>query len=182
MIQSTKIYTLLIFLLYCGFADAHEGVNDGTNMDKSLDFKDGSIIGLPKKYSPASFDMNELSLSIGDKKLVFPNSLRELLMYDTSNASFDDAIRQMKPHPYSYTFEATWDDLPKNIPPYIAITVRPKSKNAFYTLLIDMNKLEFIYADVSIEGVGRVPIALDRLSYGRDANHLDRVSNNQKKQ
>ena len=155
---------------------------EGGNVDANLDFKDGRIIGLPKKYSPASFDLKKLSLSIGGKKLVFPNSLRELLMYDASDDPFSDEPPQMKPHPYTYTFEATWGHLPKDTPPYIAITVRPKNKNVVYKLLIDMDKLELIYADVIVEGIGRVPIALDRLAFGRPPNDLERLPNNPKKQ
>ncbi|MCP5537212.1 MAG: hypothetical protein H7A51_13755 [Akkermansiaceae bacterium] len=148
-----------------------------------LSLKNGRLIGLPKEYSPASFDLKKLSLSIGKKKLVFPNSLRELLMYDASDSPFGNEPPQMKPYPYTYIFEGAWGDLPRDIPPHILITVvRPKNKNAIFKLLIDMDKLELIYADLIVEGVGRVPIALDRLAYGRAPNDLDRVPNSPKKQ
>ena len=149
---SLKQLALLILIASSGIADAHQ--------DTPLKLKDGKIVGLPAKYLPASFDLKKLSLSIGGKTLVFPNVLRELLMYDASDESFGESP-QMKPHPYTYKFTSSWYHLNEGLPPYISVSIKLKNTDTYIKLLIDMDRLKFIHADIQIKHIGLVPIDLD---------------------
>ena len=67
--------------LLCGVAVAHQ--------DTRLKFEDGKIIGLPESYLPASFNVEELSVTIAAKKLILPEVFQRLLRTDVSPDPFD---------------------------------------------------------------------------------------------
>jgi len=139
---------------FSGLTNAHQ--------DTPLSFKGGKIVGLPERYSPASFDKRKMSLKIKGKELVFPKVLRNLLMADVNDDPFG-GIPKMEPHPYQYHFSSSWyhEDLLSSLPPYILMTIKPEGDTAYFELLIDMDKLEFIDAELLVKKIGRVPIDLD---------------------
>ncbi|NWK57702.1 hypothetical protein HW115_18940 [Verrucomicrobiaceae bacterium N1E253] len=150
------IATAVIILLLSGVMNAAE--------EKEIVLKDGSLVGMHKKYSPASFDLRGLSLTIKDKKLVFPMGLRSLLMYQPDGDPFGEpSDAEWKPYPYTYKFYVLPEELysKDELPPSILIIIRSTKKHAHYSLLIDMETLEFIRADLVVRDFGRVPIDLD---------------------
>ncbi len=142
------------FILFLGVAKGHQ--------DTKLGFKEGRISGLPADYSPASFDLNELELRIGDKKLKMPKEIRRIMMEDVSADPFDGS-RTFKVIPYELHFTASWyhGDLGGDLPPYIVVNITPKDTSCRFEILVDMDALEVIKADISIADIGTIPVQLE---------------------
>jgi len=157
------IATLLFVLgmvLLCGVVDAHQ--------DTRLKFEDGKIIGLPVDYLPASFDVEELSVTIAAKKLKFPYVFHRLLRKGVNPDPFDETGK-FESISCSYTFSASWYHESLNagmppalrLPPYILISIFPTGRAYHFELLIDMESLKFLQADLLVDDLGLVPINLD---------------------
>ncbi len=131
------------------------------HQDTRLKFENGKITGLPEKYLPASFDIKKQSLTIGGKSLVFPNVLRGIFTFDANPDPFESKPSKIEAHPYTYSFSGSWYHELRDLPPYMLITVTPPDAKIGFELLIDMDKLIFLRADILIEGISTVPIDLD---------------------
>jgi len=153
--------------LFCGVAVAHQ--------DTRLKFEDGKIIGLPEGYLPTSFDVEELSVTIAAKKLILPEVFQRLLRKDVSPDPFDGP-RKFESVPCTYTFSASWYheslnvDMPPDLrlPPYMLISIFPTGRACHFELLIDMEGLKILRADLQVGGLGSVPIDLDDGKRERD--------------
>lgn len=133
------------------------------HQDTPLKIENGKITGLPEKYSPASFDIKKQSLSVAGKALVFPDVLRRVFTFDANPDLFASKPPKIEAHPYTYSFSASWyhEQVVGSLPPYMLITVTPPDAKIRFELLIDMDKLTLLEADILIEGIGTVPIDLD---------------------
>ncbi len=97
--------------------------------------KNGNIIGLPKKYSPAKFDLISKKLRIKYREVVFPKCL---------NYYFEQN-RNPK-----ITLSASWYHDKTTLPYYLNFDISNKSANYGYTILVNLETLELIYVSKSI--------------------------------
>ena len=67
---------------------------------------DGTLIGLPEKYSNPRFDLNTLTLCIGAKKIIIPECVKNIFMDDKA---------------YLNHISASWYHDPELLPHYIQI-------------------------------------------------------------
>lgn len=97
-----KNLIILIFCVLQSFALlAHQ--------DTPIKLKDdGTLKGLPEQYSNANFDINSLTLSIGENKIVIPNCVKHLFM--------DDEI-------YQIHISASWYHDTELLPHYIHLDI-----------------------------------------------------------
>ena len=144
----------IVFVIFLGVATGHQ--------DTKLEYKEGNILGLPAQYSPASFDTKDLELTIAGKRFILPEEIRRVLLEDISVDPFDSGPRTFKTVPCTFSFTASWyhSKLNGDLPPYIVVTVSPKNAECSFEVLVDMDALRAIQADVSIKGLGTVPILL----------------------
>ena len=97
--------------------------------------KNGNIIGLPKEFSPAKFDLDNKYLRINDKEINFPNCL---------NFYFNE---HKKP---KLNLSASWYHSKDIMPYYLNFDVSQENVNYGYTILVDLETLELIYVRKSI--------------------------------
>lgn len=98
--------------------------------------KKGNIIGLPKEFSSAKFDLEKGYLKIKDKEIIFPRCL-----------SYYFDIHE-KPR---LNLSASWYHSKDIMPYYLNFDISEKNKDYGYTILIDLETLELIYVNISIE-------------------------------
>jgi len=128
-------FLLILSLLVGSFntATAHQ--------DKIIEIKDGKLIGLPDQYNPANINLEELSLQIGNNKLIFPTCLSK---YFTENEQ------------YSLNSSSSWYHDLSRFPPYILLTVEPKNKIYSYQLLFNLDTLNPIQVEKRIRESERI--------------------------
>ena len=97
--------------------------------------KNGNIIGLPKEFSPAKFDLDKKYLRINDTEIVFPNCL---------NNYFNN---HEKP---KINLSASWYHSKELMPYYLNFDISQKNVDYGYTILVDLETLELIYVRKSI--------------------------------
>lgn len=97
--------------------------------------ENGNIIGLPKEFSPAKFDLNKKILRIKDKEIVFPKCLT-YYFEEHKNPKLN--------------LSASWYHSKEIMPYYLNFDISDKSVNYGYTVLIDLETLELIYVTKSI--------------------------------
>ena len=97
--------------------------------------ENGNIIGLPKEFSPAKFDLNKKILRINDKEIVFPKCL---------NYYFEEHKNP------KLNLSASWYHSKEIMPYYLNFKISDKSVNYGYTILVDLETLELIYVNKSI--------------------------------
>jgi hypothetical protein len=153
--MKTKIAQIstIVFVMFHGMASGHQ--------DTKLEFQEGRILGLPTQYSPATFNTKELELIIAGKRLIIPEEIRRVLLHDISPEPFVEP-RTYKTIPSMYSFTASWyhAKVPGDLPPYIVINISPNNTECRFEILVDMDALKVIQADVSIKSIGTVPILL----------------------
>src|SRR5690606_9093006 len=97
--------------------------------------KNGNIIGLPKEFSPAKFDLDKKYLRINDTEIVFTDCL---------NNYFND---HEKP---KLNLSASWYHSKDIMPYYLNFDISQKNVDYGYTILVDLETLELIYVRKSI--------------------------------
>ncbi|MEH1009496.1 hypothetical protein VDP25_17290 [Winogradskyella sp. ECml5-4] len=95
----------------------------------------GNIIGLPKEFSPAKFDLKKKKLRINDKEIVFPKCL---------NYYFEEHKNP------KLNLSASWYHSKEIMPYYLNFDISDKSVNYGYIILVDLETLELIYVNKSI--------------------------------
>jgi hypothetical protein len=98
--------------------------------------KNGNIIGLPKEFRPAKFDLEKKYLRLNDKEIVFPACL---------NKYFNE---YEKP---KLNLSSSWYHSKDVMPYYLNFDVSQKNVNYGYTILVDLETLELIYVRKSIK-------------------------------
>ncbi|MGJ8726758.1 MAG: hypothetical protein ACSHYB_19595 [Roseibacillus sp.] len=132
------------------------------HQDTRLKLEDKKIIGLPERYEPASFVRAGLKLTIGGKTLVLPKVLNAVFTDGSDTEIFGKKVH-MEGHPYKLVFSASWyhDDFDGALPPYMLIRVEPSDCDYAFEILVNMDELKILRADVSMSKVGKLPIDLD---------------------
>lgn len=98
--------------------------------------KNENIIGLPKEYSPAKFDLEKGHLKIRDKEIIFPRCV----------SHYFDIHEKPK-----LKLSASWYHSKDVMPYYLNFGISKKNKDYGYTILVDLETLELIYVNISIE-------------------------------
>jgi hypothetical protein len=87
---------------------------------------DGNITGLPEQFAPASFDRNNLKLTIGKTTVSFPACVAKFFADETSMINFS----------------ASWYHDDKQLPAYLNIEVLQPSKDFHFQLLFTLDNLK----------------------------------------
>ncbi|RZK16308.1 MAG: hypothetical protein EOO43_14620 [Flavobacterium sp.] len=125
---------LLVFLTFL-FVDFPNSFHQDTPL--KLD-KVGNIIGLPKQYGPAKFDLAAKRLRIRDREVVFPKCLQYYF--------------EQHQNPKVY-LSASWYHEKGILPYYLNFRIVDKRVNYEYGMLINLETLELIEVSKStIEG------------------------------
>lgn len=112
-------------VLVASLANAHQ--------DAVLVLEGNKIVGLPEKYSLATFDVGSKVLIIGDKRLQFPVCLSKYFLPK------DD---------HSVELAASWYHEPELLPPYLSIDIRFNKRDYAFQILINMDSLGIIHVEV----------------------------------
>ena len=123
--------TLLILISFLFLTDSN-AIHQDTPLQMD---KKGNIIGLPKEFSPAKFDLDKKYLRLNDKEIVFPNCL---------NIYFEKHERP------KLNLSASWYHSKDIMPYYLNFDISDNNVNYGYTILIDLETLELIYVNKSI--------------------------------
>ncbi|WP_298500429.1 hypothetical protein [uncultured Algibacter sp.] len=105
--------------------------------------KNGNIIGLPKEFSPAKFDLTKKTLRIKDKEIIFPECV--------SNYFEQHQNPQI-------TLLASWYHSKKIMPYYLTFDISDISVNYGYKIFVDLETLELIYMNKTIREGNRIHI------------------------
>mgnify|MGYP006143337367 CR=1 FL=1 len=92
--------------------------------------KNGNIIGLPKKFMPAQFDLNKNSLRINNKEIIFPKCI----------STYYKEYKNPK-----LLLTASWYHQKTSLPYYLNFQIKDSSISYGYRILIDLETLELIY-------------------------------------
>jgi len=100
--------------------------------------KNGNIVGLPKQYGPAKFDLATKRLRIKDREVVFPKCLQYYF--------------EQHQNPKVY-LSASWYHEKRILPHYLNFRIVEKNVNYEYSMLINLETLALIEVQKStIEG------------------------------
>ena len=97
--------------------------------------KNHNIIGLPKEFSPAKFDLDKKYLRIEDHEIIFPKCI---------NYYFD-----ILENP-TVALSASWYHSKEFLPYYLNINISSKKVNCEYSVLVDLETLELIEVEETI--------------------------------
>jgi hypothetical protein len=92
--------------------------------------KNGNIIGLPKKFMPAQFDLNKNRLRINNKEIIFPKCI----------STYYEEHKNPK-----LLLTASWYHPKTSLPYYLNFQIKDSSVGYGYHILIDLETLELIY-------------------------------------
>ncbi|CAM4451175.1 hypothetical protein [Pseudoalteromonas maricaloris] len=90
--------------------------------------KSGQLIGFPKEYLPATFELENFALSIANNKLTLPECVSKFLVNN------------------KLSFSSSWYHTRSTLPPYFNIKASSYSQNIEYTFMLNMDTLELIDA------------------------------------
>ena len=135
------------------------------HQDTPIQFKDGKLLGLPKEFQPATFDLNKKLLAISGKSLQFPDSLQALFPDDRREDLLGEP-NPVKGIPFDLNFSASWYHGPSFLPPYLLISITPKGRDFRSEILIDIESVAFleahVFLKVSDERTDVVPVLIDK--------------------
>ncbi len=97
--------------------------------------ENGKIIGLPKEYSPAQFNIKKGYLRIRNKELTFPTCIKYYF--------------NIHPNP-KLTLSASWYHSKEIMPYYLNFVISQKNKDYTYSILVNLETLELMFVEVSI--------------------------------
>lgn len=125
-----KTFLILVSLLFLTNTDV-------VHQDTPLQIdKNGDIIGLPNKYSPAKFDKSEKILRIRNRILVFPECITE----------YFEEHKNPK-----LRLSASWYHSKDIMPYYLNFDISDDETNYSYNILVDLETLELIYVNKEIQ-------------------------------
>lgn len=146
---------LLILMTGCRITSAHQ--------DTPLKLKEGVLVGLPKAFQPAEFNLEKKILTIGGKDLQLPPVL-ERLFPDAREDLFGEP-HQVEGIPYGLTFSASWYHGPSMLPPYLQIKIKPRERDFRFEILVDIQNLKILEAEMVVSlapnSYQSIPIAID---------------------
>jgi len=121
-----RLLLILFIVIYSGFLSAHK--NTGLELNDN-----GTVIGLPHKYEPASFERKSFIIEIAKKKIIIPECIKHSIGV---NNELD----------YSIDLSASWYHNSSDLPPYLNVSVFPVAGKFKYHLLLNLDSLELIEA------------------------------------
>lgn len=98
--------------------------------------KNGNIIGLPKEFNPANFDLKTNRLRIKNKEVIFPKCLSDY---------FNEFAKP------KLNLSASWYHSKETLPYYINFSISDKDAKYGYTILINLETLELIHVNKVIK-------------------------------
>ncbi|SFI97885.1 hypothetical protein SAMN05421638_1666 [Kaistella treverensis] len=98
--------------------------------------ENGKIIGLPKEFGIAEFDLDRKYLRINDKEIVFPRCMNYYF-----NIHKKPNIKLL----------ASWYHSKDIMPYYLNFDISQQNENFGYNILVNLETLELIYINISIE-------------------------------
>ncbi|MBB1276506.1 hypothetical protein P4S81_21485 [Pseudoalteromonas sp. B28] len=116
-----RLSFLLFLMCFSFFSFAHK--DTGITIQK-----DGKLKGLPAKYLPATFKVQNLTLQIADRKLLIPECISKFFAKS------------------ELSFSSSWYHTRSKLPPYFNIIAAFPAKNIEYTFMLNMDTLELIKA------------------------------------
>ncbi|MFD2909033.1 hypothetical protein ACFSX9_09815 [Flavobacterium ardleyense] len=123
-----KAFLILISFLFLSNSDV-------LHKDTSLQLeKNGNIVGLPKSFSPANFDINKKKLRLNNKEIVFPNCVK-FYFDEQKNSKLD--------------LSASWYHSKETMPYYLIFNIENKKGSKGYKILVDLETLDLIYVQKS---------------------------------
>ncbi|MGY5353511.1 hypothetical protein [Wenyingzhuangia sp. IMCC45467] len=100
--------------------------------------ENGKLTGLPKQYSPAQFESNSYTLSIGKNSIKIPECVKKYF------------AKYEKP---TYRFTASWYHNSGILPPYISLLISDYGKPNKCKILFNLDTLEIIKLTTIIRSV-----------------------------
>ncbi len=105
--------------------------------------KNGALVGLPEKYSPASFDRSGLILDVGNKRIIIPDCVSRHFAGDRN---------------LTFTFAASWYHCSELLPNYISLVVSSGQNQTDIQILFNLETLEIfeinkLQENVTVDGV-----------------------------
>lgn len=121
----------LVFICAASYSFAHEDALLYSSTSPEMN----QFSQLPDQYQPAGFDSEKLSLTVGDKTLVFPDCLR---------AYFEDGSQ--------VTITSSWYHMNSGsgLPPYISFKVEIPARGLGYGLMFNLDSLHPIDFTVTV--------------------------------
>jgi hypothetical protein len=92
--------------------------------DRIILIDNGKLVGLPDQYQPAYLNLQEKSLQVGTKHIVFPACVSK---YFPENNN------------YTVKITASWYHATTAMPPYLLISIHPSGRNYNYRLLFNLD-------------------------------------------
>ena len=119
--RRTLWLTALLTLVITGYTHAE-------SKRHTLTLKNNQLIGLPKEYQPATFNLEENTLRIKNHEMKFPAYITSIIPSEA----------------YELKFISSWShDNPLYPPEYLEIEIVTKGRDVSYHLVFDMNTLDF---------------------------------------
>ena len=116
----------VLVLFWCNSLLAHEDTLIGLETKK--------LVGLPKEYTPAELDLKAFRIRIKDHAMAFSPLLK----------SFFD-------QPYDLRISASWYHDRKILPPYLLLSIQPKTRHFRYELLLSLDTLALLQLSVVLQ-------------------------------
>lgn len=91
--------------------------------------KDGSLEGLPEKYSPARFDSTTFTLTIGKNSIVIPECIKDYFKH------YKD---------YQISFSSSWYHYSETLPDYIHLDIVTEEEPYGYQIFFNLETLEIL--------------------------------------
>jgi hypothetical protein len=135
------------------------------HQDTPIQLKDGKLLGLPKEFEPAAFDLAKKTLTISGKVLPLSHSLQSLFPDDRSVDEFGFQ-NPVKGIPYELKFSASWYHGPSLRPPYLLIKITPDDRDFRTEILVDIESVAIlearVFLKISEERTEVVPVLIDK--------------------
>lgn len=149
-----RIVLLFCFLFSTVYAFSHQ--------DTRIQLKkNGRLVGLPEKFSPARFDRSNLTLEIAENKIKLP---------DCVTKHFSDQGK------LKFTFTASWYHAKGGLPKYLSLIVSSNTTQSAVQVLFNLETLEIFEINIIEENK-----SVDEIEYSIYYNKQE-ISENCKKE
>jgi len=124
--------------------------------DLIIQLQGGKLVGLPRRYEPATLDLRSFRIQIRGKGKEFSPFLKSLFQ-----------------EPYDLRLSASWYHERSILPPYLLVRISPKGESYSHEILFDLDALQLIHVErVVREAHGTIrhrPVALSNLDMSKAA-------------
>lgn len=131
--MKTSLCRLLVIL---GFTFASSAAVYG-HQDVLIQLQGDKLIGLPRRYEPATLNLRSFRIQIQGKGKEFSPFLKSLFR-----------------RPYDLELSASWYHERSILPPYLLVHISPKAKNYTHRILFDLDALQLIQVERVVRFAG----------------------------